>query len=645
MKGAGILFVSLNGTALFLKRRPDAPDCPNCWDFPGGGAEGDETSEECAVRETREEIGFLPEGDRKLHTRTMGSTLKGVAGLGAPTVSIPVTAGAPTPTLEPQPAIPIIPPDVDFSTFIQRVTNEFTPSLNDEHVGWCWAPLKSPPEPLHPGCQIAIDRITMDEVGVAKAIADGRLTSPQRYENMMLWAIRISGTGASYRPKAGEYVFRDAENHLSPDALARMNGLPVILRHPEKALLNSKEFRKRIVGTILLPYVAGDEAWGIARIYDDEANAEMLKGASTSPGVNFDDFSVNTKLTIEEGQEVLIEGKPSLYDHVAICTLGVWDKGGDPTGIRSESREDSVMDIDEKAKKDAEEKAKQDAARKDAEEKEKADKAKKDEEEKAKKDADAGKVPDTNLSHVLDAIKGVADSVSHLTKRMDAIEDMEKHKKDKKDADDQSEKEKAEAEKTKADKAKKDADEKEEKEKKEREDAARRDSVRADSVSKETFDRAIAAVREELMGKIPTDRSDEDRIALAEAQERCDDAFVQNGKQRPVPQAGETVRTYERRCVRMLMPFSKTWKDVGQTHAFADDGLFSQIRDQVYKEAIAHAADPANAPANELRMVEKKMDGHIRREFHGDPRTWMNPIAGDVQLRATGSFLTPNRAN
>jgi hypothetical protein len=30
----------------------------------------------------------------------------------------------------------------------------------------------------------------------------------------------------------------------------------------------------------------------------------------------------------------LVEGNPSFVDHLAICEKGVWDKGGDPSGIR-----------------------------------------------------------------------------------------------------------------------------------------------------------------------------------------------------------------------------------------------------------------------------------------------------------------------
>ncbi|MEX0282193.1 MAG: NUDIX hydrolase [Arenibacterium sp.] len=51
---------------LVIKRdnRPDIP-FPDCWDLPGGGREGVESPEECALRETLEEVGL------RLHKRQL----------------------------------------------------------------------------------------------------------------------------------------------------------------------------------------------------------------------------------------------------------------------------------------------------------------------------------------------------------------------------------------------------------------------------------------------------------------------------------------------------------------------------------------------------------------------------------------------
>jgi hypothetical protein len=50
--------------------------------------------------------------------------------------------------------------------------------------------------------------------------------------------------------------------------------------------------------------------------------------------VVFRDPKVNYNLEMEDGSNLLVEGNPSFVDHLAICEKGVWDKGGDASGIR-----------------------------------------------------------------------------------------------------------------------------------------------------------------------------------------------------------------------------------------------------------------------------------------------------------------------
>ena len=632
-KAAGVLFVSNNGNALFLRRTESAPDFPGAWDFPGGGQEGEtETAEITAIRETREEIGFLPDGKRFFHTRTASPATFGV-GVGSAGPELhPVSPGPPDSVAAP-PIAPAVMPDVDFTTFVQRVTNEFIPELNSEHDGYAWAPIGSPPEPLHPGCRIALDRLDMNELGVARAIADGRLTSPQRYENLWLFAIRITGTNIAYRPKHEEFVHRDPANYLNPEFLARCNGLPVIFKHPKEApILNAEEFSKRIVGTVFLPYVAGDEVWAVVKIWiDDVADLMAKEGLSTSPGVNFANFSVNTKITLDDGNVVLFEGDPSLVDHIAICELGVWDKGGEPAGIRSESREDSMTESEEKAaadkaKKDADEKAMADAkAKKDAEDKEREDKAKRD--AAAKKDGDAG--VGEKLDKVLSHLDNANTKLDAFGKRLDAVEGKDKDRDDaaKKDADEKSAKEKEEAEKAAADKAKKDAEDKEKSEAKEREDKAKMDS---------------AALRDEIKrieGLIPKSIGDADFHAIQDSQARADEIYALFGKHAPRPLAGDTVPIYERRIVREMKNHSPRWKEVDVSTAFADEAAFGKVRDQVYEDARKDAMSPSTAPDGGLRQLTKRgASGHTIHEYVGDSRAWMYPFAGPTRQYANGRF-------
>jgi len=299
LKAAGILFIAEDGRVLLLRRQ--GRDHAGEWAFPGGGIEDDESAEECGRRETVEETALEYSGPLTLWTRRIKD-------------------------------------GVDFSTFIAQ-TEKFVPELNEEHDIFTWArpDIALATLPMHPGAAVALQRFDMDELGIAKAMAAGDLVSPQRYGNVLLVALRITGTGAAYRQGIDEYVWRDPSIYLNEEFLERCQGLPVIWEHPKKRLMNSKEFNRRVVGSVMLPYTKPDESvWGIAKIYDDEAAEELSTAQwSTSPGVRLQ-TSVSKKL--EDGSKLLIEGKPSLLDHVAICALGVWDKGGPPTGV------DAVLD-------------------------------------------------------------------------------------------------------------------------------------------------------------------------------------------------------------------------------------------------------------------------------------------------------------
>ena len=49
--------------------------CPNMWDLPGGGREGEETPEACVLRELEEEFGLVFGPDRLLWRRELPSMM------------------------------------------------------------------------------------------------------------------------------------------------------------------------------------------------------------------------------------------------------------------------------------------------------------------------------------------------------------------------------------------------------------------------------------------------------------------------------------------------------------------------------------------------------------------------------------------
>lgn len=322
IRAAGVLYVAPTGHVLLMHRKDGQG-----WAFPGGGIEDGESAEDAARREFGEETGQALEGSLSLWTRRVQTMPQ--------PIDAPVGDDANA---------------VDFSTFLAKGA-EFEPVLNDEHDRYMWADREfATSSPLlHPGCYIALRRFEMNELDVARAIVAGELTSPQRYRNLLLVSIRITGTGAAYRTTGDEFVWRDPSMYMNDEFLQRCNGLFTILEHPPKVpMLNTEEFRKRIVGSIFLPFLKPElnEVWGVAKIADMEV-AELLETEkmSTSPGVIFIKSELRRELEVEDGKTLVIEGEPCLLDHICITPYGVWDKGGEPAGVDSiETRNDS-MDI------------------------------------------------------------------------------------------------------------------------------------------------------------------------------------------------------------------------------------------------------------------------------------------------------------
>jgi 8-oxo-dGTP diphosphatase len=74
--GAKIALIC-DGELIAYKR--DLKPCipyPGLWDLPGGGREGEETPDECAIRETREEFGIVIDPD-SIHWRRRYPSSKG----------------------------------------------------------------------------------------------------------------------------------------------------------------------------------------------------------------------------------------------------------------------------------------------------------------------------------------------------------------------------------------------------------------------------------------------------------------------------------------------------------------------------------------------------------------------------------------
>jgi 8-oxo-dGTP pyrophosphatase MutT (NUDIX family) len=535
-RAAGILFKTPTEHVLFLKRG-DGGDFPGFWCLPGGHAENGETLEETATRETIEEVGFLPDGERSVLCRRNGPFL----GSTDPDVS------------------------VDFTTYLQPIDEQFEPVVSGEHTGHAWALASEPPEPLHPGVAVALKMLDANELDIARLMAAGDLTSPQFYRNVALFDIRITGTRAAYRGgKIDEWCWRDPAHYLTDDFLARCSGLPVLFEH-SKGALTSEEYAEQNVGSVFVPYIKGEEVWAIAKLFD-ESTIELLHTdqLSTSPLVtvsNATDF-----IHLDDGSKLLIEGKPLLLDHVAICDRGVWDKGGPAVGIVSANIENEALTMTE-------------------------------EELKAKADAEKAR------ADRLDAALDKFDKLDAICDRLDAVEGSLK---DRRDAAESEEDKKAREEKEAKDK--KDAEEKEEKEK-------------ADAAAKADA-QALKDRLDEMEGKIPANLTDEDAAEMADAQTKADTVYSTLGQSAPRPAAGESPMAYRRRTLKGIIEHSRTFKDADLS-AF-DAKTLKAVAETVYADAILFANSPA-AQTSGIRYRETRTPaGHTIRTPVGHIGSFLN---------------------
>ncbi|MEN1919803.1 NUDIX domain-containing protein [Enterobacter asburiae] len=527
--GSGIMF--RQGKFVFLIQRSD----DGTWCQPGGTVEPGELPIDAARREVLEEVGYQYDGPLTPHS---------VYG--------------------------------DYLTFRAEVPERFEAKLNDESLAAGWFHIDDLPKPLHQPFAEMLAQQALNETEVAALIADGTLSSPQYFYNMWMFAIRVTGTGVTWRSADQEMTFRNPDDYLTPEFLQRVAGVPLIWLHPKKRTLDSDEFAKRVIGTLTNAWVADKgEVWAVARVYDAEA-AEIMatRQLSTSPTVKFSEVAQSINV---DGQPLLVEPSPELLDHVAICEQGVWDKLLAPTGVKSDSIPNEAEKMDEE------------------------------------------KIV-ALINKAIDARMAKADSeAADLKAKADAEEAAKKEKAD------------AEAKEAEEAKAKADAEEKAAKEKADADAKEKADAEEAERMAKEKADSQLRQEIADLRSRIPTELSDEERNEVADAQVKADSVFSCFGKRAPVPLSGEKPLAYRRRLMIQLQEHSPDFKSVDLS-SIADSALLSVAEKTIYADAQKSAS--LSVGPGMLREI-KRADATGRQisTFEGDPAaTWAPFQSGKRQV-------------
>ena len=512
------------------------------------------------------------------------------------------------------------------------------------------------------------DKEPASDIEVAKAIRDGKLSSPQRIGNRWLFNLRVTGTGISHRTGLGEnedeeeFVYRNPKYFLTDAFLEQCAGIPLVFEHPEKtAFLSTEEFRDRSIGTVILPYIRDDEVWAIGNVYDEDAVALMGEThISTSPGMSFDDAQLITTKT-GNGEVLRIEGSPSSVDHLAVVPNGVWDKGGDPVGIDNGDGPMTVKDAEEQARKDAEEakrkeeeesddKARADAGETEEERKERKDRARKDAEEEEKRRADKARKDGGDAGNSEETPAWAADMAKRmdaLHKRLDSIEDKGGVADGKrKDDETAAEREKREAEGGKKaneelegerrEKERKDAEEKG------REEAERKDKERKDSIAARA-DRSRIAALEAQIASMTHEPDANDVVEIAKAQGRADSLAralnIDGMEVRPIP--GEGQIAYRKRLAAKFQKYARSDAAKGANVRGADASVLPLLEQVIYADAQAVAADPSFSPAGgQIYYEERDMLGRKVQIPHGDSAAFIARHS-NAGMRLVGGFHQP----
>ncbi len=304
---AGVRAQTPDGMVLFLKRS-DHGDHKGKWCFPGGMVEADETPAIAAIREFREETGYVPEDgigpdDLKELNETKGDN------------------------------------GIKFTTFMYAVGSPFIPTLNEEHDAWAWAPPSQPPQPLHPGVADFLNREMSMAADSALKLALDRASVRSTDKDGRLHVAETNICKACVSPYRGKEIPGYRELGLDPDRMYNLlrppeeleraantsNGVQLLRKHTPVNADDHKPYD--VVGALGTtarwehPFVKNGLTIWPAK---DIEGVETKEKTELSPGYHYKPVMESGIYTDEDGKNHPYDGKmlDIVFNHVAIVEDG-----------------------------------------------------------------------------------------------------------------------------------------------------------------------------------------------------------------------------------------------------------------------------------------------------------------------------------
>jgi hypothetical protein len=154
-----------------------------------------------------------------------------------------------------------------------------------------------------------------DERELINRMAAGLCDGVQEHSGAHFVPLCITPTGVRWNADAGYFEFRDPAHWLNDNMLARVIGLPV-LGGADPGAMDSDDFGRRCIGTVVAAYVDSNSLMCIARIANDYAIRIIESGAyDTRVTVHFNNDAPAIDIDTDK---LVIEPPPRYLSHISI---------------------------------------------------------------------------------------------------------------------------------------------------------------------------------------------------------------------------------------------------------------------------------------------------------------------------------------